>query len=71
MIAAAVLSLLMRWREDDQAYGLVVGWALVGIALEQSDTTVVAIAAWVSLSVLAAGSVFILMFRRKPAAQAG
>jgi hypothetical protein len=69
MIAVAVvLSLLMRWREDDQVYGLVVGWALVGIALEQSDTSLVAISAWVSLAVLAAGAVFIPMFRRKPAA---
>lgn len=72
MIAvAAVLALLMRWREDDQAYGFVIGWALVGIALEQSDTTSVAIAAWVSLALLAAGAVLIPMVRKKPAPQTG
>jgi hypothetical protein len=72
MIAVAVLlGLLMRRRENDLAYNLVLIWALAGIAVKQAGVFPVALAAWGAVAVLAAGLVFIPMFRRKPAAPAG
>ncbi|HUF39519.1 MAG TPA: tryptophan-rich sensory protein [Anaerolineales bacterium] len=72
MIAVAVLlGLLMRHRENDLAYGLVLIWALVGIAVEQADVLPVSYAAWGAVAVLAVGSVLIPLSRGKPAAPAG
>jgi benzodiazapine receptor len=47
MLAAGLaLAALMAFRRADLAYGLVVVWAFAGIALKQSDTPLVAGAAW-------------------------
>ena len=64
MIAvAALLGLAMRRRENDLAYGLVLIWALAGIAVKQADIFPVALAAWGAVGVLAAGAVVIPLLK--------
>lgn len=46
LAAGLVLAAAMAFRRGDLAYGLVVIWAFAGIGLKQSDTPVVAGAAW-------------------------
>ncbi len=46
LLAGLVLAALMAFRCRDLAYGLVVVWAFAGIAIKQSDTPLVAGAAW-------------------------
>lgn len=45
---AAVLATLISFDRGDLAYGLVIAWAFVGIAVKQEGTQLVALAAWVS-----------------------
>lgn len=45
LVIAAALAILMRLRRGDVAYGLVAVWAMVGIAVSQSDTPLVAVVA--------------------------
>jgi hypothetical protein len=53
MIAvAAMLGLLMQWRENDSLYVLVLVWAFVGIAISQADTVLVTNTAWVASGLL-------------------
>lgn len=42
ILIAGVLAIVMRLRQGDTAYALVIVWALVGIAVDQRDTVVVA-----------------------------
>jgi hypothetical protein len=53
IIVATVLGLLMRWRENDPVYVLVLIWAFVGIAMSQADTAIVANTAWSTSGLLA------------------
>lgn len=48
LLIGVVLGGLMAFRQRDVAYGLVLVWAFVGIAVKQSDTAVVSSAAWVA-----------------------
>ncbi len=53
MIATAtILGLIMRWRENDILFGLVLVWAFVGINVSQSETAIVAITALVGVALL-------------------
>jgi hypothetical protein len=45
---AAVLATLMSYSRGDLAYGLVIAWACVGIAVKQEGTQLVAVTAWVA-----------------------
>ena len=52
-VIAAVLGLLMAWREYDIAYVLVLVWAFVGIANQHPDTAIVANTALAVAGILA------------------
>jgi len=58
---AGLLGAAMLLRERDAAYALVLVWAFVGIALKQADSVLVANAAWIFASILAAGSGFTIL----------
>jgi hypothetical protein len=49
---ATLLGVLMHWREKDIAYGLVLIWAFIGIAVKQADFAFVATTAWVTAAIL-------------------
>ncbi|BBX19562.1 tryptophan-rich sensory protein [Mycolicibacterium duvalii] len=71
VIVAAALGLLMVLRHSDIAFGLVLVWALVGIAVRLSETTSVLIAALSGASALTVAVIVILLRRsssRAPAA---
>ncbi|KAA3648265.1 MAG: tryptophan-rich sensory protein [Chloroflexi bacterium] len=68
LAVAALLGLLMLWRERDIPYALVLIWAFVGIAVSQADTALVANSAWVTTGVLVIlGAV--IFFNRNKASQ--
>ncbi len=60
---AAVLGLLMLWREKSIAYALVLIWAFVGIALKHGAQ--VGLAAWIGSVVLTGAAVYTLLVRNK------
>ncbi len=66
LVIAGGLGLAMRWRENDWAYGLVLIWALVGIALKQSESALVSNTAWVIAGVLALALVSVPFIKRAP-----
>jgi hypothetical protein len=67
MIAvASALGLLMRWRENDTPYVLVLVWAFVGIAFSQSHTALVANAAWSAAALLTLAVVVVPFLKRGP-----
>ena len=66
LVVAAVLGLAMRWRERDWAYGLVLVWALVGIAQKHSSSALVSNTAWVMVGVLALALVSVPFIKRTP-----
>lgn len=47
LLVAAMLGVIMRWREGDVPYVLVIIWAFIGIAQKQNAIAVVSISAWV------------------------
>jgi hypothetical protein len=54
MIAVAtLLGMLMRWREGDAPYLLVLIWAFIGIGVGKADTALVANAAYIASGLLA------------------
>lgn len=62
--AATLLGVLIAFRENDTAYGLVLIWALIGITVSQQGTSSVVIAAWIGASLLAA-SILWNIFKNK------
>jgi hypothetical protein len=67
MIAVAtLLGLLMRWREGDAPYVLVLIWAFIGIAIGKADTALVANAAYAASGVLALALILLPFINRKP-----
>lgn len=66
---ATILGLLMQWREKETAYVLVLIWAIVGIALKQSDVSSVAAAAWITAAVLAVAVIAQPLRRLSPVAR--
>lgn len=60
MVAVAtILGVAMLLREHDHAYGLVIVWAFIGIAVKQSYEPVVASASWAAVGLLSlAGIVY-------------
>jgi translocator protein len=66
LAVAAALAILMRLRRGDVAYGLVVVWAAVGIAVSQSDTPFVMIAAILAALAMAAFLVYAQMRKLGP-----
>ncbi|MBG7609264.1 MAG: tryptophan-rich sensory protein [Anaerolineae bacterium] len=68
IIAATALGLLMRWRENDPLYMLVLVWAFVGIAVSQADTALVANTAWATSALLALAMVVIPFIKNESAA---
>lgn len=63
LVVAAVVSLAMAWLRADIAYLLVIIWAVVGIAVKQADTILVANTAWVMVVLVTLG-VFLAFWRR-------
>jgi hypothetical protein len=61
---AALLGLLMQWRENDSLYVLVLVWAFVGIAISQADVALVANTAWTAGALLALGMILIPLIKR-------
>ena len=57
LVVATILGILMHWREKDIAYGLVLIWAFIGIAVKQAGFPLVATTAWVTSVVLALSTV--------------
>ena len=64
LVIAALVSLAMAWLRADIAYLLVIIWAVVGIAVKQADSTLVANTAW-AMVVLVAIGVFLAFWRKK------
>ena len=52
---AALLGLILAWRENDIFYSLVLIWALIGISISQSDIMPVVISAWTGVVMLIIG----------------
>ncbi|MCJ7624848.1 MAG: hypothetical protein MUO76_15210 [Anaerolineaceae bacterium] len=66
MIAiAAVLGVLMLWRENDIPYALVLVWAFVGIAVSQANTALVANTAWFASALLALMVIIITFLKQR------
>ena len=65
LAVAALLGLAMVWRERNWAYALVLVWALVGIAIKQSPSPLVANAAWAATGVLALALVSMPFIRQR------
>ncbi|HSQ25853.1 MAG TPA: hypothetical protein VLM80_01890 [Anaerolineales bacterium] len=63
LVVAALVSLAMAWLRADIAYLLVIIWAVVGIAVKQADSMLVANTAWAVVVLVAIGVV--LAFLRK------
>lgn len=49
---ASLLGVLMAFRENDAAYGLVLIWAFLGIVVSQSGTANVVLAAWIGAGLI-------------------
>jgi hypothetical protein len=64
---AAVLGLLMTWREYDVAYVLVLVWAFVGIYNQHPDTALVATTSLVVAGLLVLGLGIVPLLKRKTA----
>jgi hypothetical protein len=73
LLAGVVLAWAMSITRGDVAYGLVIIWAFVGIAVKNSQTTVVATAAWTAAGLVAVGLVagLALRIRQQRAAPRG
>jgi len=67
LIAGAIITSLVIFTRGDIAYGLVIVWAFIGIAVKQASTPLVANTAWVLTALVAVVLVvgFILGRRRK------
>lgn len=64
LVVAALVSLAMAWLRADIAYLLVIIWAVVGIAVKQADSMLVANTSWVVVVLVAVG-VFLAFWRKK------
>ncbi|MCJ7660175.1 MAG: hypothetical protein MUO67_13605, partial [Anaerolineales bacterium] len=65
MIATATtLGLAMLWREHDRAYGLVLIWAFIGIAIKQSYAPLITGTSWVAVGLLSLAG-FVYTFRNR------
>lgn len=51
---ASLLGIMMTFRENDAAYGLVLIWAFLGIGVSQSGTANVVLAAWIGAGLIGA-----------------
>ncbi|MCJ7825323.1 MAG: hypothetical protein MUP44_10520, partial [Anaerolineales bacterium] len=60
LVIATILGAAVILRRRDPAYGLVLVWAFVGIAIKQSGTALVAPAAWVTGSLLLILTLYLL-----------
>jgi hypothetical protein len=52
LLVAAALGIVMRFRENELAYPLVLIWAVIGIGLKHATVGAVVTAAWVSVALL-------------------
>lgn len=52
LIAGALIASAVYWTRDDVAFVLVIIWAYAGIAINQADTPVVALPAWIIAGLL-------------------
>jgi hypothetical protein len=64
LAVATFLGLMMQWRENDNAYVLVLIWAFVGIAIKHADTSSVAYPVWTAVAILALGLLGGILRRR-------
>lgn len=62
---AAILGLLMQWRENDFLYVLVLVWAFVGIAQKHAGTALVSNFAWVAVGALVLAVVAVPFLKRR------
>jgi len=68
MIAVAtLLGFLMRWREGDAPYVLVLIWAFIGIAVGKADFPLVANTAYVASALLALAVILFPFLKKSPA----
>jgi len=65
LVIAAALALLMFVRENDLIYGLVIIWALIGIAVKQFFVPLVAATSWVLLGLIILGAIAYQFFLKK------
>ena len=67
LLAGVILAGAMAFTRGDVAYGLVLIWAFIGIALKHSETAFVATAAWVAVGLVVlglAGAIFLYKGRK-------
>ena len=71
LLVAVTLAWAMSITRGDMAYGLVLIWALVGIAVKNSQTPVVATAAWAAAGLVVVGMVtgIVVRVRKQKAAR--
>ncbi len=62
---ASLLGVLMSWRENDTAYGLVLIWAFAGIAVSQAETASIVSASWIGAGVVGLAIIFSLIKTKK------
>jgi len=65
LVVAAGLALLMFTIEDDYIYGLVIIWAVIGIAVKQAYVPVIANTSWVLVGLIILGSILIQTILKK------
>jgi hypothetical protein len=64
LAAGVILGFLMAFTRGDIAYGLVLIWAFVGIAVKQADTASVATSAWGAAGLVVVSMVAATLYRR-------
>jgi hypothetical protein len=67
---AAVLGVLMLWRENDVPYVLVLVWALIGIAFSQAGTVLVANTSWLAVGTLTLALVLLPLLQQRSRSRA-
>ncbi|MFN2281231.1 MAG: tryptophan-rich sensory protein, partial [Anaerolineales bacterium] len=53
LAVASLLGILMAWLENDTFYTLVLIWAFIGITVSQAGASLVVLAAWTGVALLA------------------
>ena len=66
LVVASSLALIMFVREKDIIYGLVIIWAIIGIAVKQSHVPSITITSWVLIGLVVVGAILIEIFLRNP-----
>jgi len=64
IVVALIITLLVAFTRRDVAYGLVIIWALAGIAVKQSETQNIVTTAEISAVIVAVALVFAILISR-------